>query len=73
MIDSTFPERELAKEKEVRFSVENNFDTTQEETVPGIGLKNLKRRLELSYPEKHYLSLFKNEGIYVSELIISLV
>lgn len=61
------------KKSEVRFSVENNFDSTQEETKPGIGLKNLKRRLELSYPEKHYLSLFKNEDIYVSELIISLV
>lgn len=63
----------LVKEKEIRFSIENNFDPSQEETKPGIGLKNLKRRLELSYPEKHFLTSFKKENVYVSELIISLL
>jgi LytS/YehU family sensor histidine kinase len=63
----------LVKERELRFCVENNFDTSEEEKQGGIGLKNLKRRLELSYPEKHYLSLFQNEDVFVSELILSLV
>jgi LytS/YehU family sensor histidine kinase len=61
------------KKRELRFCIENNFDPSEEERVGGIGLKNLKRRLELSYPEKHDLSLFKNEDVFVSELILSLV
>lgn len=63
----------VVKEKELRFTLENNFDASEGEKEGGIGLKNLKRRLELSYPEKHYLSLFKNEDVFVSELILSLV
>ena len=54
----------LANDKEIHFTVTNNFDasTTSEET--GIGLKNLKRRLELAYPDNHTLSLKKEGDIY---------
>ena len=43
----------IANQDEISFSVENNFDTTLMATETGIGLKNLKRRLELVYPKKY--------------------
>ncbi|RPH34141.1 MAG: GHKL domain-containing protein [Bacteroidales bacterium] len=34
----------------------------------GFGIENMKRRLELIYPEKHSLSITQDEGIYKVEL-----
>lgn len=44
-----------ADREQVYFEVENNFDKTHA-TEKGIGLNNLKRRLELTYPKKHLFS-----------------
>lgn len=58
-------------ENEIHFEVENNFDETQLVEKPGIGLKNLKRRLELVYPNKNSFSFTKDTGIYKSKLTLA--
>lgn len=55
-------------EKEVHFKVTNNFDASEIPEESGIGLKNLKRRLELAYTNKHSLSLKKEGAIYMARL-----
>jgi two-component system sensor histidine kinase AlgZ len=45
-----------AKNNKVFLEIENNFDATAIKLDNGIGLKNLKRRLELVYPKKHILT-----------------
>ena len=55
----------------IQFTVENNFDSTAISKNPGIGLKYLKRRLELGYLNKHSLSFTSTKDIYKVELTIS--
>ncbi|MEX1382830.1 sensor histidine kinase [Lutibacter sp.] len=57
-------------ENEVQFVIENNFELQQTSNQEGIGLKNLKRRLNLVYPKKHSLSFDVNSNIY--KVILSL-
>lgn len=59
-------------EKEIYFEVVNNFDVSiqDKEDSKGIGLNNLKRRLELAYPNKHSLILGENENVYKAELVL---
>ncbi len=57
-------------ENEIYFEVENNFD--QEVVVEsGIGLENLKRRLELAYPNKHRLSFSITKNVYKAQLTLN--
>ncbi|WP_299436728.1 histidine kinase [uncultured Aquimarina sp.] len=56
--------------KEIHFEVENNFDTAEVTENPGIGLKNLKRRLELVYPKKHALSFTTTDDVYKVQLTL---
>jgi sensor histidine kinase YesM len=62
--------RLIANENEIHFTVENNFDAEALAEETGIGLKNLKRRLELFYPKKHSVSFTSEENIYTSQLTI---
>jgi two-component system sensor histidine kinase AlgZ len=55
----------------IQFTVENNFDSTEITKNHGIGLKNLKRRLELGYLNKHSLSVTSTNEIYKVALTIS--
>ncbi|MFK8060552.1 MAG: sensor histidine kinase [Polaribacter sp.] len=59
-----------AKNNEVLFNIENNFDKTLSNTQKGIGLQNLKRRLELVYPKNHSLVLLEKENVFKAQLII---
>ncbi len=61
-----------ANEKQVVFEIKNNFDPKETPTAPGIGIKNLKRRLELVYPKKHTLVLESNTDIYTAKLTLEL-
>lgn len=54
----------------IYFSIENNFDPTENKGPTGIGLKNLRRRLELIYPKKHELSLTTQDSVYQAQLTI---
>jgi len=60
----------VARNNELNFEIENNFDETQDNPETGIGLKNLKRRLELVYPKNHTLTLSKTDTIYNATLNI---
>lgn len=44
-------------EKRLRIEVINTFEDRPVNQAGGIGLKNLLRRLELQYPERHTLDL----------------
>lgn len=58
--------------KRIDFTIENNFDVEEVEESEGIGLKNLKQRLELVYPHKHELTArMPEKGIYKSRLILT--
>tara|TARA_B100000809_G_scaffold244464_1_gene270416 strand:- start:99 stop:914 length:816 start_codon:yes stop_codon:yes gene_type:complete len=61
-----------AKENKVFFETENNFDQTLPKEDKGIGLKNLKRRLELVYPKKHSLSFSTKGDVYKAQLTLEL-
>jgi len=56
---------------DIQFTVENNFDSTEITKNHGIGLKNLKRRLELGYLNKHSLSVTSTNEVYKAALTIS--
>ncbi len=58
------------KENEIGFIVENNFDASEVKEQSGIGLKNLKRRLELVYQNNHVLSFLEKENVFKVELSI---
>lgn len=61
-----------ATREQVYFEILNNFEQ-DEEKEKGIGLKNLRRRLQLLYPNEH--SVFSGEtesGVYKATLKISL-
>lgn len=61
-----------AKKNEVFFEIENNFDVTEPKEENGIGLKNLKRRLELVYPQKHTLTFSIIKSVYKAQLTLQL-
>lgn len=55
------------------FRVENSKDnSTSTETRGGIGLANVRRRLELIYPGRHTLHIQNNSSIYTVQLQLSL-
>jgi two-component system, LytTR family, sensor kinase len=62
------------KEGILDFTVSNVFtDSLQpDETGSGLGLKNVKRRLELIYPDTHSLLILKKEDRFIVELKLQL-
>ncbi len=52
------------------FEIENNFETRVTEESIGIGLKNLKQRLKLLYPNKHKLHIEVKDDTYKLSLKI---
>ena len=61
-------------EERLQFIAENpnNPKTESDESGSGIGITNLKKRLELIYPGKYELSSEVTDSIYRSELMIDL-
>jgi LytS/YehU family sensor histidine kinase len=61
-----------SSESDIKFTIENNMDGSENlNDTSGIGLKNLKRRLELTYPNKHNLRLSSTENSYRAQLILN--
>ncbi len=57
-------------EKQIIFRVENSIPEFEPPATRkgGIGLENLKRRLDLLYPDKHSLCTKKEDNMFVAEL-----
>ena len=65
------------KKQVLRLFVRNTMDPmihrNQKMSSSGIGLKNIRRRLELLYPQKYELSLFEKDGYFEVNLKIDLI
>lgn len=61
----------VCNEKELYFSCENSFDE-ENTNIPGIGIANLKKRLDLLYPNNHSLKLSSENHIFKAELKLKL-
>lgn len=55
---SMFIKTDIQNEKLV-FEISNNFEEKEPESEKGIGLENLRQRLELLYPDRHQLDIVK--------------
>lgn len=56
----------------VQFSIENNFDKVMSDHRVGIGLDNLRKRLDLIYPDKYIFDEIKGVDTYKALLTIDL-
>lgn len=73
LTDNAYVHLSLTEDKDsVTFEVKNNYDTNIENTEKGIGLTNLKNRLELLYPNKHKLVISDDKSVYYASLQIIL-
>jgi len=52
----------------IDFEIANNFDANELSGKKGIGIKNLKRRLELAYPKKHNLIFTNDNSVFKAQL-----
>jgi len=62
----------MSNKNEINFEIENNFEAQETSSDEGIGLKNLQRRLELVYPNKHSLSFDVDTDTYKVKLSLKL-
>lgn len=58
------------EEQYLCFSIKNNFENNEKTNNQGIGLTNLKKRLQLLYPKQHAYSFTINENNYTALLKI---
>jgi hypothetical protein len=59
-------------EKGLVFTCKNPLSDQNNAEKGGFGLPNLKRRLELLYPDRHELQIQEKNGIYCATLVLSL-
>lgn len=62
----------VSSKSQIEFEIENNFDPEELKESNGIGLRNLKRRLELMYPDKHELNFLVDGDIYKAQLMLQI-
>jgi len=76
MVEKPFIEIALkVKEKQLLFKVVNNYtkQKSSKDKSSGIGLENVKNRLQLLYPGKYTLVINDKDGIFTVELKIGLL
>ncbi len=70
-----FPIKIFLNNKQLVFSIQNPFsekeNATEKNKKSGIGIKNVKKRLELLYPNKYELTISSNNGLFAVELKIN--
>ncbi|WP_421978882.1 sensor histidine kinase [Roseivirga seohaensis] len=72
LTDSAYVKIDLSSSnRHIRFSIENNYEPLEINESKGIGLENLKRRLELIYPKTHELNIHKTASTFAVDLKIS--
>lgn len=59
-------------DKGLVFYSENKIATGTKDATSGVGLVNLKRRLDMQYPHMHTLACYQQEDIYICKLNIQL-
>lgn len=59
-------------DKQLAFRVTNHIAIQKKDKLGGIGLDNLKKRLEIHYPKKHQLKITNDGNIFTAELQIDL-
>jgi len=63
------------KPRFLHFEIRNFFDSSRAPDIKrseGVGLKNVRRRLELLYPDKHDLEIIKKDDTFIVRLRIEL-
>lgn len=60
----------IVADKLLHFTSENSKPPVKKNGIGGLGLKNIKRRLELLYPGNHTLEITDNADKYITNLII---
>lgn len=63
----------FATDAVIKFSVHNKKNRHQKDKTPGIGLSNVRRRLELMYPGCHSLTINDDDQIYTVTLTLQLL
>ncbi|MBT33848.1 MAG: hypothetical protein CMO01_29650 [Thalassobius sp.] len=56
----------------VEISVDNSIESDQKESGEGVGISNLKKRLQLLFPQKHQLTLNKEKDSFTAQLTLNL-
>ena len=59
-------------DNKLHFTSENSKPLVKNNTIGGLGLKNIRRRLELLYPDNHILEINEEKEKYYVRLILSL-
>jgi two-component system, LytTR family, sensor kinase len=59
--------------KQLIFRQINKILVREKDKMGGVGMKNVKRRLSLLYPNKHQLTVKTENGMYESELILEML
>ncbi len=62
-----------SKGNQLLCTIENNFDASALSDTNGIGLENLKKRLEYSYPNAHELTIEKTATVYKVHLNLTIL
>lgn len=60
------------EDKKLNFKVINDIAVQKKDKLGGIGLDNLKKRLEIHYPQKHQIKLTNQNNQFTAELEIDL-
>lgn len=59
--------------KKLTFSIENQIGIKRKDQIGGIGIDNLKSRLEIYFPDRHFLKITNSNELFICNLEINLI